>query len=498
MTAIPPWGIGWSAAARADGTFRGLKGDLGALQGQLTTGKAADTYAGLGSGAATSLSVRSRLAAFDGYASNVSDAKLRLTFLSQGVQQVGELALGLTNSLPTAYNQSPIGQTTAEVSAEDGLRQVIDILNTDVSGRYLFSGRTADVQPVASYDLIVNGDTKHAGLKQLVVERKAADLGADGRGRLALATSRGSVTLSETPGLPFGFRVAAANATGTGLAASLSAGPPVSAKVAVNALPADGDTVSVSLDLPDGTRTTLVLTARSSPSSGDGNGFAIGANVADTAANLSAALDTALKDAAATTLASASTIVAAGAFFAGSATNPPARVAGPPYATATATVAGTAANTVIWYAGDDGTGSPRETSPVRTGDGTGIAIGARASEAGFRKVLTALGALVADTFSETDATSQRRYSGLADRVSTTLGGAVVDGIGDDLALANAALGTASDRLAATRAQLQDTLDGVENADPNAVASKLLATQTRLQASYQTTSRIAELSLVNYL
>ena len=498
MTTIPPWGIGWSAAARADTTFRGLKGDLGTLQEQLTTGKTASTYAGLGSGAADSLSVRSRLAALDGYASNISDANLRLTFLSQGVEQIGELALGLTNSLPTAYNQSPIGQTTAEVSAEDGLKQVIDILNTEVSGRYVFSGRTADTQPVASYDLIVNGDARHAGLKQLVAERKAADLGADGRGRLALVGSRNSVTLSETDGLPFGLRIAAASATGTGLAASRSAGPPVSAKLAVNTQPADGDTVSVALDLPDGTRTTLVLTARSRLSGGESNGFAIGATAADTAANLSAALDTALKTAASTTLASASTIVASRAFFAGSTTDPPVRVAGPPYASATATVAGTAANTVIWYAGDDGAGSPRETSPVRTGDGTSVAIGARANEAGFQKVLAALGALVADSFPHTDATSQRRYSGLAERVSTTLGGAAVDDIAGDFALANATFATASDRLAQTRTQLEDTLDGVENADPNAVAAKLLATQTRLQASYQTTSLVAKLSLVNYL
>ena len=80
----------------------------------------------------------------------------------------------------------------------------------------------------------------------------------------------------------------------------------------------------------------------------------------------------------------------------------------------------------------------------------------------------------------------------------SLGGAAVDGIASDLAVARAALGNASDRLSATKAQLQDTLDGVETADPSTVATKLLATQTRLQASYQTTSLISKLSLVNYI
>jgi hypothetical protein len=46
--------------------------------------------------------------------------------------------------------------------------------------------------------------------------------------------------------------------------------------------------------------------------------------------------------------------------------------------------------------------------------------------------------------------------------------------------------------------LQDTLDGVEQASTEETAATMLNLQTRLQASYQTTSMLSQLSLVNYL
>lgn len=498
---ITPYGTASVASLRADGDFRSIKSTLGTLQQQISTGKVAETYAGLGAGAATSLSARAQITTLDGYASNVTDAKLRVSLLSQGVQQVSKLGRALANSLPGSALQTPIGQTSAEVSAEDGLKQVIDILNTQVSGRYLFSGRTTDTEPVAPFDQILNGDATHAGLKQLVAERKAADLGTAGRGRLTLSASGTATTLAEeAAGLPFGLKIASASATGTGLAASTAIGPPASATVDVPAQPASGDTVSIGLTLPDGSQTTIKLTATSgSPASGGGPSFAIGATAADTALNLRSALDAAVQSTATTTLAAASTLKASAAFFAGSASNPPARVAGPPYDSATATVAGNAANTVIWYRGDDDAGSARETAPVRIGDSTTIGIGARANEAGFQQVLSALGALAADSFPSSDTTTQGRYGAIADRIATQIGDTPkVDALSSDLSVANAALDTAKTRLSATKNQVNDVLDGVENTDPNKVASELLATQTRLQASYQTTSLVAKLSLVNYL
>jgi hypothetical protein len=46
--------------------------------------------------------------------------------------------------------------------------------------------------------------------------------------------------------------------------------------------------------------------------------------------------------------------------------------------------------------------------------------------------------------------------------------------------------------------LQDALDKVEQASTEETAAVMLNLQTRMQASYQTTSMLSRLSLVNFL
>jgi hypothetical protein len=47
-------------------------------------------------------------------------------------------------------------------------------------------------------------------------------------------------------------------------------------------------------------------------------------------------------------------------------------------------------------------------------------------------------------------------------------------------------------------QLQTLIDQAESASPDQVASQILALQNALQASYQTTANLAQLSLVKFL
>lgn len=494
MTTIPSYGYGALATQSADGTFRSLKTQLTDLQTQLSTGKKAATYAGLGADAIKSLSGRATLASIEAYASNLQDAKLRLNVMSTGIGQIDKIARSLTVSLSDNYESTPVGQTSAIVSAEDGMKQVLDILGSQINGRYLYAGRAATQDPVVSYGLIVNGDATRAGLRQMIAERREADLGPDGLGRLTLSDTATGVTVSEeAAGLPFGMKIEAASATGTALTASVAGG---AATLAVAAQPGAGESVSLSLKLPDGSTTKLTFTAGGDSANGN-LGFAIGADAAETTANLQNAVRAAIGEIAREKLPAASALGASQAFFAGSPNDPPLRVAGPPYATATATVPGTAADTVIWYRGDDAAGSARETAPVRTGDTSSVALGARANEPGFQAVLAALGALVGQDFPAGSSDAQRLYAATADAVADSLGDGV-QSILVDFSVASASLTTASNRLGIARNQVADTLAGIEDADPNEVAVKLLATQTRLQASYQTTSAISKLSLVNFL
>jgi hypothetical protein len=502
---IDPFAPG-SVSARNNGNyFVSLRATLTDLQRQLATGKKADSYGGLGFDRRTSLDFRARMANIDGYLKNIDNATLRLSVMNQTTSSLSKLALdGVASTLPGGYNPGTNGLTNAQVIADGALKQTIDALNADVNGRYLFSGRSTDTQPVVPYDVILNGDTSHAGLKQLISERQQADLGATGLGRTTLSNVGTNVTLAEeAAGLPFGIKISGASSTGGNIASTYNAVSPASASFDVNTQPVDGDTVSIGLSYPDGTTKTLTLTARTALNSGSTEfEFQIGATPAGTAANLNALLQTQIQKEAATTLSAASAEVAANDFFAGSPSNPPVRVAGPPFNTATATTPGTAANTVIWYRGDDTSTSARGTATAQVDATQTVATGAQANEQAFRTMMAQFGALAAQSFPSGNQYSQDRYEAMVQRVHDNLtfppGNQSIDNIGTELALATTAIQSAKERNGALKSLLQDNVDSVENASTEDVAASILALQTRLQASYQVTSILSQLSLTKYL
>ena len=58
--------------------------------------------------------------------------------------------------------------------------------------------------------------------------------------------------------------------------------------------------------------------------------------------------------------------------------------------------------------------------------------------------------------------------------------------------------SASDRQTQRQSTLAGMLDGIEGAPQEQVASQILALQTQLQASMQTTAMLYQLSLINFL
>ena len=61
-----------------------------------------------------------------------------------------------------------------------------------------------------------------------------------------------------------------------------------------------------------------------------------------------------------------------------------------------------------------------------------------------------------------------------------------------------AAGKTSARQTQTKGMLQGIVDQAENVSPDQVASQILALQTSLQASYQTTAMLAQLTLTKFL
>jgi flagellar hook-associated protein 3 FlgL len=185
------------------------------------------------------------------------------------------------------------------------------------------------------------------------------------------------------------------------------------------------------------------------------------------------------------------------------ATQPPLRVSGTPPSAATSLVSGTPANTVSWYTGNPGpTASARASSTARIDQSVTVQYGAQADEPAIRSQLQTLAVFAAFTTSPTGTNSAAQVAALTQRVTQNLspqpGQQTIQDIQSDFATAQTTIQNATARQTQTKSMLQTLIDQAETVSPDQVASEILALQTNLQASYQTTSMLSQLTLTKYL
>ncbi len=472
---------------------------LDTLSRQLGTGEAAQTYSGLGSQAGVALEMSAQLSAINGYNTTAATVGTTLSVAQSVLTQIGNAggSVGQSISQQGSFALNGNGQTAVQAGAASYLDQMLSLLNTQVGSNYLFSGSAVDKPSVASTDQILNGNGAQTGLVQIIAQRQQADLGAAGLGRLTVGLSGSTVTIAQD-GSPFGFALAGVNSSLTGVTAGGPSGSPPSISLNVTATPNPGELVQFKLTLPDGSSKTVTLTATNTSPPG-ANQFSIGASPTATATNLQTALNTAIGNLAQTALPAASAIAAANDFFNG---NPPQRVNGPPYDTATALVNGTAANTVFWYTGENGATPARQTQTAQVGPSMTIDYGMRANEQAFTSLLANVAALAGTTFSASDPNGQASYQALSQSVQANLNGqsgtqSITD-VEADLANAQTLVTNASTINGQTQSTLQDMLQGIEGVNQNQIGEQILTLQNSLSASMSVTARLAQLSLVNFL
>lgn len=476
-----------------------IKNQLNTLSEQLSSGKKATTYAGLGLDAGTATGLRAQIASYANYANTATVLNTRINIANVSLQgistagsQVKAAAAGATLTLDNT------GQTAGQKTAMASFTQMIGLLNTEVGGRFLFSGRATDTPATQPADVILDGSGAQAGLKQLINERAQAD-GTTGLGRLVISQpSTTSVAVAEdAAGSPFGFKLAAITSTAAGSTVSSPAGSPPQMSVDFGTTnPSDGDKVTFTFNLPDGTSEAITLTASSATPLPAGS-FAIGATPADTAANLNAALNTAVGTLANSALVAASAVAASDNFF----DQPPQRVdtsSNPPVALRN----GTSADTVFWYTGESGSDPARGTAVVAIDQSITVQYGARADEEAFVNQLKAIAAYAAVTTNASNPNANGQLTALNSRVVDALakhpGTQSIEDIQADFAGVQAAIKTATTRQTQTGAVAQSMLDTIQGVNDDEIAVKLMALQTSLQASYKTTSSLYQLSLLKFL
>lgn len=474
------------------------------LQRQLASGLKSGSYAGLGLEAGMAVSLNSQLSAIRGYESAIEHVTMRITMMTNALNGMIDLTSMVKKAMvdvPIAPNGS--GTTLAQQTAHNSLDQLIGMLNARAGDRYLFSGRTTDQPAVEALDRILNGNGTQAGLKQLISERRQADLGASGLGRLVLSQPTAtSIQIDEDAVSPFGFKLASVTSSLTNATVSGPAGSPASLTVDLSGgNPNAGDTVTFRFTLPDGTTENLTLTATTDSPPGD-NQFTIGATAAATTDNLEAALTGALGTLAATALTAASSVAASNEFFDGNATSPPLRVNGPPFDSATSQVAGTTTNTLIWYTGEISTDPARSSATARIDQSLVVSYGARANETAIRNLVQNMANLAAVTISPTAPNAVGLSAALNQRLMANLaptpGVQSIRDIETDLASAHTSLNSAKLRHRQTSVTLDNFLQEIQGVSSEEVGAQILALQTRMQASMQTTALLFRTSLVNYI
>lgn len=478
-----------------------MREKLDDLQAQLATGKLSNSYAGMGVSRGLGVGLRAQLNELAGFADTIENTNLRINTASSVLSRMYTIGTETrSGALKGPVDLDANGQTTAQRGATAAFAEMLQLMNTRAGDRYLFSGRAVDQPAVASLDDIMYGVGSQAGLKQMISERLQADQGASGLGRVVITQpTTTSVQIAEdVAGSPFGFKVSGMTTTLTGATITGPAGAPPAMSVDLGAVnPNSGEKVRFTLSLPDGTTETIELTATTTTPPPAGT-FAIGADTVATATNLQAALNTAVGKLANTALVAASAMEASDNFFSSS---PPQRVSGAPFNAATALVNGTSADTVSWYIGEDGADPARGTAVSRVDQSITVQYGARANEEGLRWQLQNIAVYAAiTTAAGPDATGQvvALNTRIVQNMSTQSGQQSIENIQAELAGAQNAIKAAEDRQIQTKSMVATMLDQIEGVTNEEVATKILALQTNLQASYQTTAMLYQLSLVNYV
>ncbi|UGY24535.1 flagellar protein [Bradyrhizobium septentrionale] len=608
-------------------TILNLRNQLNDLTTQLATGKVSTTYAGQGLDRGFALSLRAQISGINAFSDTATNLNTRLSVANLTLQGLSDVGTQVKNSATTAtLTLNDSGQTSGQITAQAAFANAVAMLNSQSGDRYLFSGRAMDTPATVSADTMLKGTATQAGLTQLINERKQADQGSNGMGRLSVSSPPATMTVTSVAedGSPFGLKLLSVQSSLTGATVTQPTGTPKSTSVDLGAVnPKDGDKIKFNFTLPDGTTDAIELTATTTNPPPAGS-FLIGADTAATTANLQSTLTSSIKTLSDTSLVAASAIAASNNFFnpvatvSGAAVNnhntPPApisgatalsgaagtdslstsfaagdtitvngtpitfvasgatgnqlnvtdsvqtlmakidqisgtknpstisngaitlhgadgeslsisssnaaalgalgiannttatpaplRVGGPPFDTATNLVAGTPADTVYWYTGENGPGSARGTAVAQVDQSITVQYGARANEQAFRYLLQNVAVYAAVTTNASNPNASQQVTALAQRVSANLapqnGQQQIQDVQAEFAGAQTATKAATDRQTQLKGMAETMLDSVEGVNQDEVATKILALQTSLQASYQTTSMLYQTTLLKYL
>ena len=153
---LAPFAPGAFTNRRSADHFVQMRNQGSDLERQLSTGRRADSYAGLGVKRGPALDMRAKLNGLESFQNNIKDANLRMSMLMQSVEGLDKVSARTRSMLTTpSSNVFGGGVPQEQIMAQGDLKLAIDMLNADINGRHLFSGREHDARPVVGYETMM-------------------------------------------------------------------------------------------------------------------------------------------------------------------------------------------------------------------------------------------------------------------------------------------------------------------------------------------------------
>jgi flagellar hook-associated protein 3 FlgL len=149
-------------------------------------------------------------------------------------------------------------------------------------------------------------------------------------------------------------------------------------------------------------------------------------------------------------------------------------------------------------------GNPRQSVSAQVDENTRASYGMQANESGLLRMVRTMAAMTVSTYANDDESSRLRFDAMATRQASEMSEGhnaergSIEILTMELSVAMSSINSASKRHQSYQAQLENLLGEIETINKEEVAMQIMALQTRLQASYQATSMVSKLSLVNYM
>lgn len=128
---------------------------LDTLTRQAGNGRVSDTYAGLGGGAATSLSLRPALTRIAAWQDNIAALEGRLQATQSSLSAISAIAADFRASTANLNGLSLTQVDSVAAGARDALRQVAGLLNARNGDQYVFAGQDSANPPIPQGEAIL-------------------------------------------------------------------------------------------------------------------------------------------------------------------------------------------------------------------------------------------------------------------------------------------------------------------------------------------------------